>query len=589
MKKVKKRRKRRNNKRLIIIIMFSLLLLSLIAFSFFRFMKLRERTVLIYDNYFSNDTINLIIDDNFVKNEDYEEVENENLIITENDDMYLHFGVVRDYIDEFIYWDETLNKVIYTNLVDTITFDQEENYYYFNDEKKSYDAPIKYVNNYPYIKDEVLIQLYGIDINYIEDTNSIIIDTYTNFDAGLAVVESGMFEYLQYEPTAESKYALPLKKNEEVLVYDKGIDYTRVRMENGAIGYIENTNLKTIESPIDKEEEQFIIPDRDDKVVLLWDQVTTVQANSNANRRVTHDGVNVLSPTWFTFNERTLDGEIVSIADKDYVDFAHDNGYEVWALLTDIPKGNVDNVGNIANQVLTNTDKRLKAKDELMNYLREYDLDGLNLDFEYIRQSDIDDYIQFVRELYTDMRREGYILSVDTYVPSAWSMYYNREALAKSSDYIAVMTYDEHTSASEENGPVASYGFVDKGVKDSLEEIPEEKLLMGIPFYTRVWKTETVDGEEKRTVRNFSMVSAVDFFEKNDAVIQWDEETGYYHAEFTSEENGSPVHYEAWLETVETIEKKLEIFEEYDIAGIAMWKRGLEDPKVWNLIGEINK
>ncbi len=544
----------------------------------FYYKSLEKRIKSPEKSYFTSNEINLVIDDKLIE----EFVE---LPIYENDIVYIPFNIIVEYIDEFLYWDESMNKIIYTDLYNntTITFNENENFYYMNEEKVNFETPIIYKNNYPFVSELILKELYD-DIEIIYNNDVINIHTY---EQDTAIVDDSYFNYLKYSLDENSDFALKLKKGEEVYIYEILDEEAKIKTKNGVIGYIDVNKLESIPKTLGKPEVvESELERREEPIVLLWDQVTTKQANSNANRRVTHEGLNVLSPTWFHFDEKKLDGTIVSLADKDYVEFAHRNDYEVWGLLTDIPTGRVDNVGNITNQVLTNTSERLFAVEQIMSLINEYNLDGINLDFEYVRATDIDDYIQFVRELYMEMKEEGYVLSVDTYVPSSWSMYYNRKALAESSDYIIVMTYDEHTNANEAIGPVASLNFVEKGVSDSLEEVPKEKLIMGIPFYTRVWRTEYTNDGVKNSLSNFGMTSAVDFFEKNNAVIRWDEETGYFYADFTTEENGNQVYYQGWLETVETIEAKMDIYNKYDLEGVAMWKRGLEDDDVWKVISD---
>ncbi len=576
----KKRKKGKNILPTIIIVLFFLLVTVAIG-SYFYIQSLNKR-VKKFDNE-ENYTLNIVVDDELLS-----ELIAEPLYKYET--VYIPFNIVNVYLDEFLYWDESMNKIIYTKL-DTnenndvsITFNEGEDFYYKNGEKIAFNAPVIYENDYPFISEHILKEFYDVEIFY--DNN--IVDLHT-YKTDIGIINGSVFSYLKYNPNKDSDFLLKLEKNEEVYKYDihkTDETYMKIKTKGGIIGYIEADKVEEFMTFDKVEEKEVQLERREEPVVLLWDQVTTKQANSNANRRVTHEGLNVLSPTWFSFDENKLDGTIISLADKDYVKFAHNNGYEVWGLITDIPSGNVSNVGNIANQVITNTEQRHFAIEQIMDLIEQYNLDGINLDFEYVRATDIDDYIQFTRELYMEMKKDGYILSVDTYVPSAWSMYYNRKALAESSDYIIVMTYDEHTNPNESIGPVASIDFVDKGVADTLNEVPKEKLIMGIPFYTRVWRTEYSGDEIKKSLRNYGMTTAVDFFEANNAIIDWDDKTGYYYSEFRTTENGNDVYYQAWLETTETIEKKLEIYKKYDLEGIAMWKRGLEDSDVWEKISE---
>lgn len=571
------RRRERNSKRrkvkigrvLILILVFLLLCLGIGVFTYY---NSQERKIISMDSEKST----LVLDDIMIT-----EYEDKSVVGINEGKRYVLIDVINDYIDEYLYYDESVEKVIYTDLTNTIVFTIGQNEYYFNDEKLEMNLPVMLnEDGKVLVSEDLLLEIYNVKLSYYEDTNINSLETY---EPGTTSVKDKHFNYLRIEPTEESDYYAKLQKDDIVYVYSVDDVYAKIKTQNGVVGYIEIEKLNEIDIKENIAEAYEWVAPIEEPIVLLWDQVTTFEANSNASRKILHEGVNVLSPTWFSF-DTSLNGNIVSLASQDYVDFAHANGYQVWALLDDFDD---TGVGNISSQIVKDYSIRQNAINQIMTLIKQYDLDGINLDFEYVQEDTIDSYIQFVRELYTVMKKEGYILSVDTYVPSAWSMYYDRESLSESCDYIAVMTYDEHTSANEEFGPVASISFVEQGVVDSLEEVSPNKLLMGIPFYTRIWKAEYTDDGANNSLSNFGMTSAVEFFESNNAVIRWDDETGYYYSEFTTTENENEVYYEAWLETIETVEEKLEIFNKYDLAGVALWKRGLEDEAVWPIINEM--
>ncbi len=522
---------------------------------------------------------------------DGEVIEEENAIIEIEDIKYISVQFIKKYVDKYIYEDKESGKVIITDSNTVSIYDIGEEVYRVNDSTLNLNIPLRVENDKAYLPYSLVKNLYNVKLEELNKYG--IIEVILNGKEKTVGEIAGKKTYLTYNPDKKGKIAILLKKGEKIKVLSTiedvdGIQYRKVMNKDGILGYVREKgiiNKKIIKNEKKKREEKNIEQRKiEGKIVLLWDQVFNTTANNLKSRRKTHEGVTVLSPTWFTFNENTLDGELVNISGKEYVDFAHANGYEVWPLLTDIPSGKVEGVGNIASKILPHTEKREYIIEQIMRYIEIYDLDGINMDLEFVNEDIIDDYIQFLRELYPKMKEKGKILSVDVYTPSPWSMYYKRDEIAETADYIAVMTYDEYTGGSTNSGPVASRGFVEKGVLDMLDEVPKEKILMGIPFYTRVWRFEQLKNKTKRTITNFGMNSGKDFFTSRGGELVWDEETGYFYSEVADVEYGNIVRYEAWLETIRSINIKLEIFKENDLGGIALWKRGLEDEDVWETI-----
>lgn len=518
-------------------------------------------------------------------------IEEESKSIVKEEGLYLSVEFLKKYIDPYIFYEEELNKVIITDKNTVARYEIGEEKYFLNGKEMELNIPIKNFDDKSYLPENLVKNLYNLDLIELSKYGIVIIEDNKRDKIKGEII--GNKTYLLFDKNKKGKIAFLLEEKEKVEIITQGLSFTKVMNKDGIKGYVQNENIR-IEEIIKKKSfkptelvKQRVI---EGKIVLLWDQVFNTVANDLPNRREQHIGVTVLSPTWLTFNEKKLDGELVNIASKDYVDFAHSNGYEVWPLITDIPSGKVDGVGNIASKVLTSSDKREYIIKQLIKYIEIYDFDGINLDFEYIRKDNIDNYIQFMRELYPLMKERGKILSVDVYVPSPWSMYYKRNEMAQTVDYLAVMTYDEHTNGSEISGPVASRKFVEKGVLDMLKEVPKEKILMGIPFYTRVWKFEMKNNDLKRKMSNFGMRTGEEYLTSRGGILEWDEDVGYYYSKVEFIENGKPIIYESWLETIKSIEVKLEIFNESDLAGVALWKRGLEDKKVWELIDrEVHK
>ena len=325
---------------------------------------------------------------------------------------------------------------------------------------------------------------------------------------------------------------------------------------------------------------------KEGKINMVWHQVTNQDVNNQiANVLKTTKGVNVISPTWFYLNDNN--GNIKSLASTSYVNYCHQNGVDVWALISNLENPDVDTTA-----VLTHTSTREYLVNQIIAAAIENDLDGINLDFEGLSGKTGDAYIQFIRELSIKCKNNGIVLSVDNYVPSEYTAFYNRAEQAVFADYIVVMAYDEHFYGSEE-GSVASIGFVTKGVEGTLEEVPAEQIILGMPFYTRIWEcvpkgddVSEVEAASEDYVPYTVNSTAVGMKEAerrisvNGAEKVWSEADGQYYAEY---ENGGNT-YKIWLEDESSMELRLKLMKEKNLAGAAFWKLGLEKSSIWDLV-----
>ena len=264
-------------------------------------------------------------------------------------------------------------------------------------------------------------------------------------------------------------------------------------------------------------------------------------------------------------------GNYESLADHGYVDKAHGMGLQVWAVLDNFNKGE-----NVQSEILfAKTSVRKKLIESLMNDVEAYGLDGINLDIETIKEEAGPHYVQFIRELSVSCRKEGVILSVDNTVPAAYSSFYNRAEQGRVADYVIIMAYDEHYAGGEA-GSVASLGYVKKGIEDTLEIVPKEKFITGIPFYTRLWKEE--GGET--TATSMGIAAAKNWVQENGVALDWKEELGQYYGELQAEN----VTYRLWMEEEQSVSRKTDLIWENDLAGVACWKLGFETPELWKIV-----
>lgn len=311
-----------------------------------------------------------------------------------------------------------------------------------------------------------------------------------------------------------------------------------------------------------------------EKINLAWQYLS--QNTPDMSNVSKFEGLNVISPTWFALSN--VNGDIRNIADLKYSNWAHKNGYQVWALVTN------DFNKELTAQMLADPASRQNAANTLIQYAKDYKLDGINVDFENMYTKDRDLFTLFVKELYQKTKQMGIILSVDVTViarNSNWSECYDRKALAQVSDYIALMAYDQYWAGSPVSGSVAQLKWVEDNLKKVLLEVPEQKLLLGMPFYTRVWQ-EQYDASNKLVVTSkaVSMEYAEQLIVENMAVKTWDAVSGQYFATY----NKDGVTYKIWLENESSIKLRVELANKYNLAGVASWKLGLEKPSIWNVI-----
>ncbi|MFV0520145.1 MAG: glycosyl hydrolase family 18 protein [Lachnospirales bacterium] len=549
-----------------VISLLFVVVISVVAFTLWK--ELPQNIVVDVNTYFQDTRQFVSVEDEYIKLD-------ENLVIDQGE-VYVPIEFVKTYIDEYIFYEANSSSVTITNDVNVIKMSTEDLTYYVNDDILELEIPIISQNDTAYLPINLIENLYDVTLKFNENTNVLSLN-YTTSPSSVANVLEDV--KVRYNYTTSSNLTTKLTKGEEVEVYGEYDNYTKIRTSDGLLGYIPTDKLgeKTL---IESTTKSVHIPKnlRDEKITLLWDQIYQYESNKLANKQTLPVGVDIVSPTWFKFDDTKLDGTLVSLADTSYVDAIHNQGGEVWPILTD----NFNST--ISSTILRSPEYRENTIKQILAFCTLYKLDGINIDFEAVQATDSEYFIQFLRELYPYMKKSNLILSVDTFVPSAWSMYYNRKAIAESCDYIAVMTYDEHTGVSETTGPVASLNFVNEGILNTLEEVPKNQILMGIPFYTRIWKTYP---NGTFTILNYSMDSAIDLFERNDATIVDDSVTGYKYATFDYVEDGQNIKYEAWLEDSDSIKKKLEIYEKHDIAGVALWSRDLEQDDTFEIIHDV--
>ena len=388
---------------------------------------------------------------------------------------------------------------------------------------------------------------------------------------------------VRYQGGVKSHILADVTEGARVTILEEMETWSKVKTEDAIIGYVENKRLEAdggsaagIEAqPVEEGRAVFANPEftsisRPYKINLAWHAVAGTAGNDTLSAALANTkGINVISPTWFALTNN--EGDFSSFASKDYVDKAHNMGLEVWGLIDNFSNPDVDTY-----EVLSYTSKRAYLIEALVNTALQYDLDGINIDFEGLSQDTGEHFIQFVRELSIPCRKNGLVLSVDNYVPMGYTDHYNRGEQGVFADYVIIMGYDEHYNGSPEAGSVASIGFVEDGIRKTVEQVPAEKVINGLPFYTRIWKSEGAG----LTSEAVGMEMAEQFVVNHNMELRWDEETCQNYGEV--QEGGT--FYQVWLEDEHSIEAKLNIMQKYNIAGAASWKLGFEKASIWDVI-----
>lgn len=503
-----------------------------------------------------------------------------------DDTIYLDIDTVQNYLNSRFYWDSNENKLLYVTANDLVSADAGSADYYVTKTKNTFSHTIVKVDTTTaYVALDFVAQYTNLTYEQLDEPNRVIL---TSEFGDYETTNVKRNTQIRHKGGIKSPIVADVTKGTTLTLLETGDTWSKVMTEDGIIGYIKNkmiSGITTATLTSDFTEEAHAHITKDFKINMGWHQVTNQTANSQVASVISATkGLNVISPTWFYLNDNN--GGIASLASSEYVTYCHQNGVEVWALVSNLENSDVN-----TSEVLTYTSRRETLINNLISSAIQYNLDGINVDFESLNASEVgDSYIEFIRELSLKCANNGIVLSVDNYVPSDYTAFYDREEQAAFADYIVIMAYDEHYAGSEEEGSVASIGFVTNGVTDTLKEVPASQTILGVPFYTRVWSlTPTEDSTESEddsyvlySLDSYAagMKEVQNLISANGAAATWSDEDGQYYVEY--ENDG--VTYKIWVEDATSIEEKLNVMKENDLAGASFWKLGLEDSTIWDTI-----
>ena len=424
-----------------------------------------------------------------------------------------------------------------------------------------------------YISLDVVKEYTDLDYAYYSDPNRVVIRNEWD-GVEQAMVQSGTAQVRQ-KGGIKSLILADVQKGDTLLYLENLDNWCKVMTADGYTGYIQTEDIsepEAIEARTAKKDSYERIT-RDHKINLVWHQSTSTESNdAMAEMTAEMTGVNVISPTWFSVTDGT--GTISSLASADYVKLAHEAGREVWGL--------IDNFNEAFDETtdLAYASVRSRIIEQLLAEAASCGMDGINVDFENLKEAGIPHYLQFLRELTSAAHAQNLVVSVDTPVPQAYTMYYQRGEQARFVDYMIVMAYDEHFAGSEEAGSVSSLPFVQQAVEEMTRVMPADQVICGIPFYTRVW-TEKF-GQSAITSEVLGMDGAKNYAKENQMTETWDASLGQNVATVET----SDARYTIWMEDEQSMEEKLKVIQSADLAGVAEWKLGFECADVWSLISE---
>ncbi len=506
---------------------------------------------------------------------------------------YIEYSAVREYINKRFYWDSNENVLLYTLPGGNVSVGVGSKEYTDITETKSEDYVIlKTEGKTAYIA-LPFIQAYT-NMEYAVYDDPVSRAVITSEWGEIQTAQLKRDTEVRYQGGVKSPILTEVKKSDQVTVLEDEEDWKKVATEDGFVGYVKTSALRDIQTETtarEFEEPVYTNISKDYTINMAWHNVSNTDANNYVLQTIAGTkGLTTIAPTWFSLAD--TEGNIYSLADSDYVNYAHQSNLEVWAVLRDFHGG--INSYEETYEVLSYTSKRTKVINQVIADALETGVDGINLDFELISTECGEHYIQFVRELSVKCRQNGLVFSVDNYVPQPYNEHYDIEEQGAVADYVVIMAYDEHTDGSYEAGPVASIGYLENGISDALQSVPADKLVAGVPFFTRLWletpKTEEQLASEAGTEAAsypdnisswaYGMDDAAEVVSSMGAQVEWDDTSKQNYAEWETEEGT----YKIWLEDLQSLEEKLKVIKANNLAGVAEWSLGQESSGVWDLI-----
>lgn len=495
-----------------------------------------------------------------------------NDVLIENDIIYLSKQDIANFFDKYIYEEPDTNQIIttYDKKIAAIGFEEDE-ITINGSNKRIYAHAIKKENTI-YLPVSEMKDVYNVDVQNIENTKVVTMDSLDR-EQKKAIVSSNVA--VKSSTNFIAKTVDRVKKGDTVVIVSSEGKRTKIRTSNGKLGYIDTNKLeneyKVRENMV--EEKQI-----NGKVNLVWDYYS--EYSSAPDRSGTSiEGVNVVSPSLFYINKNGELTEKIGDSGKKYIQWAHNNGYKIWPMVSNAEAGLT-----VTSKIMNSYEKRQELIENIVNSCVKYNLDGINIDFENMKQEDKDLYSRFIIELTPRLKEVGLVTSVDVTAPDGgetWSMCFDRHVIGDVADYIVFMAYDEYGTSSTKPGTTAGYDWVKLGLNKFLktEEIDSNKIILGIPFFTRVWTTDTngkITSNKTVAMKNINNVipSGID--------KKWDDDLKQNYVEYMDGDSKKQI----WIEDLDSLKEKIYLINDNNLAGVASWQKDMESNDVWKMINQ---
>ena len=477
------------------------------------------------------------------------------------DQLYLPLDMVNTYLNQRYYWDGANQQILYAT--------PSELQYYPASENGDGDVWLK--DGTVYLSLPFVQKFTDMDV-YMNENPSRIAIQYQFSNVNTA--QAGKDTYVRYRGGIKSPVLTEVKKG-DTLIYMEGLEeWVQVATMDGYVGYVRKKDISepsVTEFSRDFQQEEYTYLTSEEPVNLAWHQVTSQEANAYfADATANVSGVNVISPTWFYLQDTS--GNIADISSAEYVNAAHEKGMQVWGLIDNFT------ADVSTTETLSQLSSRQNIISQLMAAAKNVGLDGINVDFETLSEDAGPHFLEFLRELSIECHKNNLVLSVDNPVPEDFTSHYDRGEQGRVVDYVIIMGYDEHYVGSAEAGSVASLPWVEKGVQDTLAEVPAERTILAIPFYTRLWKTTG----GALTSEAIGMDQAQQVISENNVQTVWDGSVGQNYGTYETQDST----YQIWLEDAQSIAEKVKLIPKYELAGVAQWKLGFENSSIWQVISD---
>lgn len=481
--------------------------------------------------------------------------------------IYLSLDYIKEYLDKGIEYDESTGEVKINNNHANKILKLNEYEAKFNSGTIDLRAPVIEKNGKIMLPIEAFIYDYDVRLRYNKDIRLLLLD-YRDKEYDLTKTTSETL--LRESASKRSPIIKKLPKGEELYVYEEKGKFYKVRMPEGYAGYV-------LKKDLDENFEKVSLKSTskntsDGPINLTWDYTYAEHSEDKINQIKDIKGLDVIIPTWFSI--RNGNGDMIDRGNQNYIKKYKDLGIDVWAYL--------DNSfdPNITHEALSNENTRKKVINKTLELCKKYGMKGINIDFEHTNIDDRDYITDFVRE-FRQSAGDDFIITVDVTPQISADVTkepYDRKALAEIADYMVVMAYDQHWGSSEKAGSVAQYKWVEGSVNVLFRNIPNKKMILGVPLYTRIWK----EAGGKVTSKTISMDEVARIIAAKGLKPVWDKESQQNYIEY--QENNAD--YKIWIEDANSLEKKVSLVNKYNLAGVGSWRLGFETPNIWDVISK---